>query len=167
MLTTFIAVALVLVYVMAIVSALEVIIKARTAQGAVAWTISLLTLPYITVPLYLVFGRNKFDGYLEQRDQIEEESLRLIRKTSGMVAEHIVPVSNDTPLYASLFNLARMPATTGNKVDLLIDGQPAPGALVDFGLYLFHNARNLLERGTGPYFYLPKLESHKEAELWS
>ena len=123
MLTTFIAVALVLVYVMAIVSALEVIIKARTAQGAVAWTISLLTLPYITVPLYLVFGRNKFDGYLEQRDQIEEESLRLIRKTSGMVAEHIVPVSNDTPLYASLFNLARMPATTGNKVDLLIDGQ--------------------------------------------
>ena len=123
LITTLIAVALVLVYIMAIVSALEVIMKARTSQGAVAWTISLLTLPYITVPLYLVFGRNKFDGYLEQRDEIEKESLRLIRQTSGLIEHHIVPVSNDTPLYASLFNLARMPATTGNRVELLIDGQ--------------------------------------------
>lgn len=123
LITTLIAVALVLVYIMAIVSALEVIMKARTSQGAVAWTISLLTLPYITVPLYLVFGRNKFDGYLEQRDEIEQESLRLIRQTSGLIEQHIVPVSNDTPLYASLFNLARMPATTGNSVLLLIDGQ--------------------------------------------
>ena len=121
--TTLIAVALVLVYVIAIVSALEAILNARTSQGAVAWAISLLTLPYITVPLYLVFGRNKFDGYLDQRDEIERESLRLIRRTSGMIEQHIVPVASDTPLYASLYNLARMPATSGNKVELLIDGQ--------------------------------------------
>ncbi|MDH4039415.1 MAG: PLDc N-terminal domain-containing protein, partial [Gammaproteobacteria bacterium] len=121
--STLIAVALVLVYVMAIVSALEAILNARTSQGAVAWTISLLTLPYITVPLYLVFGRNKFDGYLEQRDEIEQESLRLINQTSGIIEQHIVPVTNDTPLYASLFNLARMPATTGNRVELLVDGK--------------------------------------------
>jgi len=48
-----------------------------------------------------------------------------------------------------------------------LGGQPVPGALVDFGLYLFHNARELLARGTGPYFYLPKLESHQEAALWA
>ena len=123
LLTTLIAVALVLVYVMAIFSALEAILNARTSQGAVAWTISLLTLPYITVPLYLVFGRNKFDGYLEQRDEIERESLRLIRRTSGMIEQHIVAVTPDTPLYASLYNLARMPATRGNRVELLIDGR--------------------------------------------
>jgi cardiolipin synthase len=117
------AVVLVLAYVMAIVSALEAILKARTSQGAIAWTISLLTFPVLTVPLYLVFGRNKFDGYLEQRDEIEAESLRLIRHTSGAVAEHVVPVSNHTPMYTSLFNLARMPATTGNRVELLIDGE--------------------------------------------
>jgi len=46
-------------------------------------------------------------------------------------------------------------------------GQPVPAALVDFGLYLFHNASELLSRGTGPYFYLPKLESHLEAQLWA
>jgi malate synthase len=50
---------------------------------------------------------------------------------------------------------------------LTIDGQPAVGALVDFGLYFFHNARELLDRGSGPYFYLPKMESHHEAELWN
>jgi malate synthase len=50
---------------------------------------------------------------------------------------------------------------------ILVDGVPAPGALVDFGLYLWHNASALKTRGTGPYFYLPKLESHLEARLWS
>jgi malate synthase len=47
------------------------------------------------------------------------------------------------------------------------DGDPVPGALVDFGLYFFHNHAELARRGTGPYFYLPKLESHLEARLWS
>ncbi|WP_067927829.1 malate synthase A [Alicyclobacillus shizuokensis] len=48
-----------------------------------------------------------------------------------------------------------------------VDGQPVAGALFDFGLYFFHNARELLARGSGPYFYLPKLESHLEARLWN
>jgi len=47
------------------------------------------------------------------------------------------------------------------------DGAPLPASLFDFGLYLFHNARALMERGSGPYFYLPKLESHLEARLWN
>jgi malate synthase len=50
---------------------------------------------------------------------------------------------------------------------VLVDGQPISASLFDFGLYFFHNAKNLLARGTGPYFYLPKLESHLEARLWN
>src|SRR5713101_5518266 len=50
---------------------------------------------------------------------------------------------------------------------LTIDGAPISGAVFDFGLYVFHNARRLLERGSGPYFYLPKMESHREARLWN
>jgi malate synthase len=50
---------------------------------------------------------------------------------------------------------------------LQIDGRPAAGALVDAGLFLYHNARRLLGKGSGPYFYLPKLESHLEARLWN
>jgi malate synthase len=47
-----------------------------------------------------------------------------------------------------------------------IDGEPISGSLLDFGLYFFHNAKTLLKNGSGPYFYLPKLESYKEARLW-
>jgi len=50
---------------------------------------------------------------------------------------------------------------------LLLDGQPVPGGLVDAGLYLFHNAHTLIAQGSGPYLYLPKLESHLEARLWN
>lgn len=50
---------------------------------------------------------------------------------------------------------------------VLVDGTPISGSLFDFGLYFYHNARELIERGTGPYFYLPKLESHLEARLWN
>jgi len=50
---------------------------------------------------------------------------------------------------------------------LLVDGEPVSGSLFDFGLYFFHNAQELLDRGSGPYFYLPKLESHHEARLWN
>lgn len=47
------------------------------------------------------------------------------------------------------------------------DGEPMSGSLVDFGLYFFHNAKALTDKGSGPYFYLPKLESHLEARLWN
>lgn len=50
---------------------------------------------------------------------------------------------------------------------LLIDGEPAIGAIMDFGLFFFHNAKEQLARGAGPYFYLPKLQSHLEARLWN
>ena len=50
---------------------------------------------------------------------------------------------------------------------LLVDGEPTAAAFFDFGLFAFHNARELIARGSGPYFYLPKLESHLEARLWN
>ena len=50
---------------------------------------------------------------------------------------------------------------------LIVDGEPMSGSLFDFGLHAFHNAKELLARGSGPYFYLPKMESHLEARLWN
>ncbi|BCJ87610.1 malate synthase A [Effusibacillus dendaii] len=50
---------------------------------------------------------------------------------------------------------------------MLVDGQPVSGSIFDFALYFFHNAKELLSRGSGPYFYLPKMESHLEARLWN
>ncbi len=54
-----------------------------------------------------------------------------------------------------------------DEAHMLVDGEPVPGGIFDFGLYFFHNAQATLDHGTGPYFYLPKLESHLEARLWN
>ena len=53
------------------------------------------------------------------------------------------------------------------EAHVLIDGEPVSGAIFDFALYFFHNAKALLARNTGPYYYLPKIESHLEARLWN
>jgi malate synthase len=54
-----------------------------------------------------------------------------------------------------------------NEKHFLVDGSPISAALFDFGLFFFHNAKALLAKGSGPYFYLPKMESHLEARLWN
>jgi cardiolipin synthase len=110
-----------LVYTLAIASAVEAIVKARTAQGAVAWVVSLLTLPYITLPLYFVFGRNRFAGYVRERRQIEEMANERLR---GPRSELFDFSSRDTDkdFYRSLHRLARLPTVRGNEVELLIDG---------------------------------------------
>ncbi|MGI8829539.1 MAG: malate synthase A [Candidatus Limnocylindria bacterium] len=54
-----------------------------------------------------------------------------------------------------------------DEAHVLVDGQPISASIFDFGIWFFHNARELLERGSGPYVYLPKLESHLEAALWN
>ncbi len=54
-----------------------------------------------------------------------------------------------------------------DEAHMLVDGEPVSGSIFDFALYFFHNARELLRRGSGPYFYLPKMESHLEARLWN
>ena len=54
-----------------------------------------------------------------------------------------------------------------SEKNVVIDGLAAPASLIDFGLVIFHNAQSVIQKGTGPYFYLPKLESYKEARLWN
>jgi malate synthase len=65
----------------------------------------------------------------------------------------------EDPTRGKVYELAENPA--------VLEGEPVPAALFDFGLFVFHNAQELVKRGTGPYFYLPKLESHLEARLWN
>lgn len=117
------SIAVVGLYITAIASAMEAILKGRTAQGSIAWVISLITFPWLTVPVYLVFGRNRFAGYQERRHEIEEEARLLISHTSEAVERHLVSQHPDTVLDTSIFNLARMSATDHNRVELLIDGE--------------------------------------------
>jgi malate synthase len=79
------------------------------------------------------------------------------------------------PTTSKTYTLAESPAVLHvrprgwhlTEEHLFIDGHPMSAALFDFGIFLFHNAKKLIAKGTGPYFYLPKLENHHEARLWN
>ncbi|KFH43170.1 Malate synthase, glyoxysomal-like protein [Hapsidospora chrysogenum ATCC 11550] len=86
------------------------------------------------------------------------------RQVDFKIGEKEYKLRTDRPLPTLLARTRGWHLTEGH---FLVDGQPMSGALFDFGLYFFHNAKELVSRGAGPYFYLPKMESHLEARLWN
>ncbi len=115
-----------------ILSAFHAIVRTRTAQGAVAWAISLVTFPYLALPLYWIFGRGKFYGYVAAR------------RSGDLKIHHIAADLRDrlkrpdtrfqTPEGCSLRvleRLAGMPFTSGNEIEVLQDGSAAYGAMFD------------------------------------
>ncbi|KGN34140.1 malate synthase [Knoellia sinensis KCTC 19936] len=102
--------------------------------------------------------RNVIGGQLTLRDAVR----RTIELTTPEGKHYALQDPDNTPVI--------MPRPRGWHLDeahLSLDGEPLVGGLVDFGLYVVHNARELVQQGRGPYFYLPKMESHLEARLWN
>lgn len=115
------AAAVALIYLAAIAAALEALVRARTAQGSIAWVVSLLTLPYLSLPAYLIFGRNRFDGYLRERRQIETLISGQLQEARSELHDFSASDTNED-FYRSLHRLARQPTVRGNSVELLVDG---------------------------------------------
>ncbi len=102
--------------------------------------------------------RNVVGGQLTLRDAVR----RQLSFTSAEGKAYAVADPEQTPVV--------VPRPRGwhfDEAHLRVDGRPVVAALVDFGLHFFHNARELLAGGSGPYYYLPKMESHLEARLWN
>ena len=111
--------------------ALHAVMTVRTSQGAVAWAISLIAMPSLAVPLYLIFGRNRFEGYVTarraQHPQFEEmiQTLLATGKAKSVLAVH------DNATLKVFEHLSEMPLTQANGVDLLIDGKATFDAIFD------------------------------------
>ncbi|WP_339641527.1 cardiolipin synthase [uncultured Porticoccus sp.] len=103
--------------------AIEAIFKARTTQGAIAWSLGLIFLPPLVVPVYLLFGQRRFYGYVEARRKGDLEIQRIAQKLlSEMTQDFSLP--GDAPAAVQLLEqLALMPFTRGNRVSLLINGE--------------------------------------------
>ncbi|WP_438985588.1 cardiolipin synthase [Aequoribacter sp.] len=114
-----------------VVSAIEAVMKTRTAQGAVAWVIVLLTFPYIAVPVYWIFGRTKFDGYVEQRKAVEEALKSTQQATSDAIWPNSVETDDLCNTFRTLLPLARTAVTVGNDVRLLVNGEATHTALLN------------------------------------
>ncbi|MGY1770017.1 malate synthase A [Blastococcus sp. SYSU D00813] len=102
--------------------------------------------------------RNVVGGQVVLRDAVR----RTLASTSPDGREYRLREDGDLPTIVPRPRGWHLP-----ERHLLVDGEPAVGALVDAGLYLFHNAREQLDRGSGPYLYLPKMEGRLEAALWA
>jgi cardiolipin synthase len=110
-------------YLAGIVAAIEAIMTARTAQGAIAWSVSLVSFPFIALPAYLVFGRSKFDGMLAAYEQRKGEIDGLVGEIQRNLDAWAVPVEDRPSLYRALRQLSGMALTRGNRAQLLIDGR--------------------------------------------
>ena len=99
---------------------------------------------------------NNVDGQINVRDAVNR------------TIEYASPEGKRYRLYEKTATLLVRPRGWHlNEKHVTVGGRQISGSLFDFGLFFFHNARRLLDSGTGPYFYLPKLESHLEARLWN
>ena len=117
-------VALVVVFhILGLLSAVHAIMSSRTPQGSIAWTVSLITFPYVSVPAYWVFGRNKFHGYTLARRHELEAIDDLIRQAKKHVEAIRAPDRLPGSPISGAEKMARIPLTGGNKVELLIDGE--------------------------------------------
>lgn len=118
-------------YVLGLLCAALALLRSRTPQGATAWIIALVTIPFITVPLFIMFGRNKFYGYSHLRKLLDKKiSKKLNRMQNEIISDEIAP-SQIHPLMNSLATLCRPGFTSANKIDLLIDAGQTYSAMFE------------------------------------
>lgn len=127
-----VAVALTGLYAVALFCVYRVLLSYRTAQGAVAWIISLLGLPWVAVPLFLIFGRNRFSGYVRAR-RLNDQSLAPLVDQYEKQAKALPTPARPQPIdeLQVLSRLGRQPFTGGNRCTLLKDGEATFEALFE------------------------------------
>ena len=121
-----------LIHTLGVLSAVHAVARVRTPQGAIAWAISLLTFPYIALPLYWILGRNRFHGYAEvlRRGALEHADQGETAIIMARLRDHqIDPPPDQAGDLQILALLSRTPYTKGNSLELLVDGEATFGAI--------------------------------------
>ncbi|MEQ6917515.1 cardiolipin synthase [Halomonas aquatica] len=173
-----IGLAIFLTHLLGILSAVLALMSSRTSQGAIAWIISLLTMPYLAVPAYWIFGRPRFYGYVSARGERDSVLRRQLHRYRDRFAPYL-SASNDADIRA-VEQLALMPLTGGNRAELLIDGKATFESLfagidaateyilIQFfivrddalGLELKHRLQRASEKGVRVCFLYDEIGSH-------
>lgn len=118
------SIAAVIVHFLGLITAAHAVMVVRSSRGAIAWGISLITFPWLAIPLYLIFGKNKFHEYAQTLQTAYLEHYKLVSQVYGTIVEHkaVLPAKFAT-LEKLLETFTPFPFTAGNQVDLLINGQ--------------------------------------------
>ena len=119
------------IHILGAFTSLHAIMCARTPQGAIAWGISLITFPYIALPAYGVFGRNRFQGYVLAHKSDLGNITNLLEATRESIIRDAKSLGLSDASIIGAGNLARIPGSGGNDVELLIDGQATFKSIYD------------------------------------
>jgi len=109
--------------ILGLLSAFNAVMTARTSQGAIAWVISLLTFPYLAVPLYWLFGRSKFNGYTAARKEAEKLVAYKLKDIIAKIQHYVPDVSSLGVFEQTAQRLVKTPYLQANALELLIDGE--------------------------------------------
>lgn len=136
-------------YIFGILSAVHAVMTVRTAQGAIAWSVSLVSFPFIAVPAYLVFGRSRFEGLIEAYEDRADDLETIIDEAREGITPWRVEDVRRPSIYRAVRELSGMHLTRGNRAELLIDGDATFDSIlagvaeaqdyVLFQFYMFHD----------------------------
>jgi cardiolipin synthase A/B len=146
------------VYVSAAVMAVDAVMRNRTVQGAIAWAVSLMTIPFLALPLYLIFGRTKFNGYVAARRSNNRDLKAIMDRLAPFGPEFQAAMASGRESWRALEMLALMPFTHSNEATLLINGRQTFDAMFQ----AIESARSYIL----VYFYIIK-DDHVGRELQS
>ncbi len=116
------AIVIPIVEILGITTAIHAVMHARTSQGSIAWAISLITFPWLSLPLYWIFGRSKFNGYVRLINSSKSEVKHIIEKVHTSARDSGLIAHAQTGDDRALAKLAQIPFSHGNALQLLIDG---------------------------------------------
>ncbi len=129
---TVVGVVLVIAEFAGVLLAFDVVMRPRSSQGTIAWFIALISIPLITIPLYLLFGRTRFHGYAEAiRGKESRIGEQWVDWYADIVAMAAPPIKNLVSIEAVVRRLTRIPFTRGNEVELLIDGEATYASMLE------------------------------------
>jgi cardiolipin synthase len=109
--------------IIAIFSAVDAVMRSRTSQGAVAWAIALVSFPLLSLPLYFILGRSKFQGYVKARRISHENTRSIFNDLKASTPAHRADFGADQYMFPAFESLAKMPFLKGNTTKLLVDGE--------------------------------------------
>nr|WP_297457122.1 cardiolipin synthase [uncultured Halomonas sp.] len=178
MTSTLVGLGIFLFYLAGVVSAVLALMSSRTSQGAVAWIISLVTFPYVAVPAYWIFGRPRFYGYVSARGERDTTLRRILLRYRPLIEPYLADSRHGS--VRAVEQLAMMPMTSGNRAELLIDGEATFDSLfagidaaesyilIQFfivrqdrlGLELKRRLERQAERGVRVYFLYDEIGCH-------
>lgn len=174
-----IGLAIFMVHLLGVLSAVLALMSSRTSQGAIAWIISLVTFPYAALPAYWVFGRPRFYGYVSARGERDTVLRRVLARYRNLTEPYLATTCQGG--IRAIEQLAMMPLTSGNRAELLVDGETTFDSLfagideaeeyilIQFfivrpdalGLKLKRRLAHAAERGVRVYFLFDEIGSRK------